>query len=268
MAEPYDTINAVGAGPAHWYRFSDVSDGVTDEGQGTARNLSEQSAGGAFNWTYQAEANPAGDGYGMEHGGQGGLLSSPLGLTAARGAICLVFRTTAIDTAANLNYMAGTWAGFDVYYNVLGAFTGTGNPLALWQNNTTSLDYVHVAATNLRDNEPHSLIYIPPSTTSGTSHLYVDGVAAVSPTLVEAGTPVDNNVWWDSYGEQVAVGYRGAVNDAPNDDVVIYEVAMWDELLTAGNVLTIHNALMGITSFSNKTIRRRNRKLFADYAAT
>lgn len=282
MAEPYDTISAIGnrspSGPRHWYRFSDVSGGVTDEGYASSsRDLAEHTSsalGSPFNWTYRAEANPRGDGFGMLANGQGGLLSAALGMTQAQaeGLMMIHFRFTSPAGPASSAFMVGTFASFDKFYNRI-ATDGAGNIYYLIQDAGADDEIWRVNETdytgNVVDNQNHTIAVAPASNPTGKPRIYIDGLRMSDAELdhITGDDNVDNDLWWIDYGEALAVGYRGGVNKEPVTDTVYYDVLLWDEELTDANVADIHTALAGTpapTGFSSKTVRRAMlRRLFS-----
>ena len=113
------------------------------------------------------------------------------------------------------------------------------------------------------DDQVHSYAVIPPTTTGGTPRMFVDGVADGSPTF-SGDDGVDNNFWWDSVAELFNVGMRGGTTGNELSNWVCYEVLIFDDVLTDQEVSDAHDILTNasFTSFSDKTVRRRGRRVF------
>lgn len=278
MAEPYDTVNGItGGAPKNWWRFSDASGGVTGEGSVSSRDLAETSAGtlGTFNWTYQYEANPVGDGYGMLHGGAGGLIESSdvfLGGTGTEFTMMAFYRTTAASAHANAQFFGGYFQGTDTDYcrmfaDDTGVWYATQDGTSddrIWKTTDT-------AGKDLFDQQPHSICVVSPTGTSGTlPTIYIDGIALTGVAITyQNGTVNDNWSPVSDFNPDMAVGFRGGSNASPADEIVYYEWIGYDHHLSAAEVLQVHEAIGGTkaSNFGPKTIRRRGRQAFFDYSA-
>ena len=279
MAEPYDTVNGITAGaPLHWWRFSDASGGVTGEGSIASRDLGETSAAGlgTFNWTYQYEANPVGDGYGMLAGGQGGLIESAdvwSGSVSQDFSMMAMWRSTTSSAHANSAWFGGYFNGNDVNYcrmmvtayGIYYAIQDASSDDRIWrQENPPS-------GIDLFDQQPHTICVTNPTGTSGTlPTIYIDGIALTGVSIdYDVGTINDDHSPITDFSGDTAIGFRGGNNSGPVGDIVYYEWMGFDHHLSASEVLQIHEALGGnkVSNFQPKTIRRRGRRLFFDYAA-
>jgi hypothetical protein len=294
MAEPYDTIDALT--PTAWWRFGATAAPTPDEGTGNSstqnRQLTETSTGqggvlAAFNWTYQYEANPLGDGYGMLANGGGGLFTSRDAFndgTTADFTMLAHYRSTVGTDNGTANYMAGTFKTYlapPTYTTTATAYTRIyldGGELGFsTQYNDATFKTWETSGTgsiDLWDQQPHTICVVNPTGTSGTlPTMYIDGVLQTV-TLTASGSSIGDN-----YGpamnypnHNTGIGYNGA-NSPPNeiDEIVFYDVIYFQEHLTQQEVENVHVALGGTASassnFQPKTIRRRGRRLFFDYSA-
>lgn len=271
MAEPYDTINGKGSSPKAWWRFSDASGGVTNEGSDAAGDLSEYSVSGTFNGTYRYEANPAGDGWGILLNGQGGLRST--GLTddfdEVRGTYFIMFRSQ--GTVTNPTWLFGSFRSFDIDYNRLGINGNGRGSYRVQDAGGDDISWAGPVDQDLLDGAVHTLAVTNGSGPTDVPKIYVDG-AEVSADWVFSGSNVDYDHWPGvDYIEDWAVGYRGGVNTSPVGGIVIYEALAYDEAtpLTDQDIEDIHIALGGSqpNPFGTKSIRRTNRRIFADWTA-
>ncbi len=259
----YSEINSVSGGPEHWWRFTNGGNRIDDQGTATRRHLTELSTTeGAFNGTYQAEANPAGDGFGMQFNGQGGMVdtSSALALAGSLGTIVVAFRTDG-GTLLNSDRIASLFGGNN---RLELGITSSGYP-QYRINDGASDENLWELQSAIDDDLVHTLAVSPASGAGTTPILFLDGLD-VSGSLVHTDTdPVDNDLWWDDFIEQAAVGYKGDANNSSVDGVIVYEVVIFDGNLTSSQVRTVHNALLGIMSlnFSSKTVRRNNRRVYS-----
>jgi hypothetical protein len=269
MAEPYDTLNAIGSGPALWYRFSDASGGVTNEGSlGAGENLIEANGDtGTFNWTYEYEDSPAeGAGKGMLAGGQGGLKSGNTGLTA-KGTMVYVYRTN--GTPGSSQHQVSFYDGGDAEGIQLAVDNAGRLRYRIQDAGADDEGWVSGAAT-YADNKPHSFIVSPGITGSNSQpQIFVDGVLeAFSHEEDTTGGPdtVPNDFWWDLMTESLSVGLRDSFGDFEASNLVFYEVMAYNDIVDADEAADIHRLLArDLGDFSNKTIRRRNRRIFNDF---
>jgi len=268
MAEPYDTINAITdgllVGPYRWWRFSDASGGVSDEGTAAiATDLVEDSSFNTFTMEYQYEANPAGDGYGMLLNGGGQLEAAGLGLSN-KGTFVCVFRR--IGTVNYPTFWAGFYFGFDSRYIHFGVSNADGTVRWQVQDSGANDEYWDTDVGGFNDLNAHSVIVVPGADTTTSPTIYMDGVA-VPVTHTSGDDGVNDNYWWDSFATSACIGGRGGVNDRSIENVVMYEMLTYDFKVDATQALQIHNALIPGSVFRTKSQRRRNRRLFADYVS-
>ena len=266
----YDQIFPIAA-PEHWYRFSDASGGVTDEGYaGSLKDLSQIDDGGAANMTYQAEANPYGDGYGVKFNGQGGFTSAHLGISGSTGTMIGVFRTT--GTHVGGGWLFGLWDSFDDDYIRFGPNTSNGYPIYSIQDGGADDEYWVDLTGAVDDDAVHSVAITKPASTTATPIMHVDGVNQTSGLTHSGDDNVDNDWWWDDSGfsEKVAVGVRGGVvNNTQAEEIVAYEFLIFNTALTDQEIADIHviltnaGGVLPAITFSTKTIRRVGRRLFS-----
>lgn len=259
MAEPYDTINALGNGPQHWWRFSVASGNVTDEGTGTARDLAPQSSNtGAFNGTYRFDTNPFGDGFGVRFNGQGGFEGSSIAMAGTRGTMFVVYRT--VGTPSTDAFHFGFDAGFDIDYCHLAI--GNGSDILYRIQDAGADDEIWFSGDVSADNSAvHSMSVSNPADSTSDAIMSFDG-SSLSVTF-NGDDDVPNNHWWNNFVEQVHVGVRGSVDTLAVSNLIAYELLLFDTVLTTQELSDAHDILTTffVTPLA-KHQRRRGRRVF------
>lgn len=275
MAEPYDTVNAVGSGPKYWWRMQGTSAlNIPNEGSGGIVSLREElGSGGTKALTYQYDSGPLGEGSHGVHlqstNRQAGLESNDILSLTAKGAIFMVVKPTSASWNWD-NQCAGiSDNAFDSDMITITPFNGASKRLYLEVQNINSTQEYWDKATNghnIQNGVVATIGFQAPTSDPGTWEAFVDGSEVTMTHGGDSSPDTPDNWWGDNFtGERMHFGYRNGVTASAQSiyDMVIYEFLIFDERLTADDYLTLHNALGGIGPFESKTIRRTGRRLFS-----
>ncbi|MAG24816.1 hypothetical protein CMI47_04480 [Candidatus Pacearchaeota archaeon] len=272
MAEPYDTINAIGSGPDYWWRFAGASaTAVTNEGSEAALAWAE-TINDTADFTYQHSTNARGEANRGFHVGASNLdagIETPTALQNqdAKGTIMVVFRATSASPVWP-RWTAGVSDGnYDLHVNDFSC--SAAGSLEYHIQDSGADDERWNSTSNVSpapsDQLHHSIAIVPPTGTSGNAELYYDG-SVVAVTFDDFGADdVNNNHWMDNYsGEQAHWGARPSVGGEDMTNLVVYEFLIWNERLTAQQVSDAHDVLFAANPFTTKTTRRVGRRLFSN----
>jgi len=248
VAQPYDTINAIGNGPREWWRYNEASGNIPNEGNSAeARALQPVQS---FNGTYQVETGPDGDGFGLEFNGVGFLQSvgpiNNVNAYASRGTVMHVLRHKGVPNKDDYHLVFST--GVDQSELYLSAHRDgiilefkqtpfTNGEATFTDNSFFGMDF--------RDELAHSMTYVvgPDASTEGI--LYGDGLGEVTIVNPDHVPDIPDNWWLNSMpGAFFNAGRRGTGSGLALDNIVIYETLVWDEVLTQAQVIEAHNALV------------------------
>jgi hypothetical protein len=268
--EPYSSITGTTASyPNIWWRFNPASGSIPVDPAADAATatLDAHNAPDALNATYRFEASPTGetDEYGLRFNGSGGFLET--GASDAPGAgphtYVISFRSDgAIPTGDGLAIL-NSFAGVDTSMHRI-ALNDDGTVSVHIQNASTQKEFWNVTGVNVLDDAVHTIIWVTAASDPADPIVYVDGVAETLSGHVDDSVPDDYDL--GDYSESWAVGYMGGQNGNQADDIVVYDVLLYDGAPSAGEALTIHKALTGTLNeltFSTKTIRRTGRRIYS-----
>ena len=265
MAEPEDSINAIGSGPIYWYRFAEASAGaLTNSGSGDATAFSVV----GIDVTYQHSVNSFGEAnrgiLAPPSASIGGLESaSPLSGFTTNGTMMVVIRSIT-GTPSSALFFAGVSDGaFDddyidfrpipggaFQYHTQDAFTGDTS----WTYNDSGPDAA--------DGNHHSLAVVGSDNPSNPPQLFFDAVEDT--TLAESLGTTPRDFWVHDFtgGDRISLFQRDGVGGVDHFEWVIYEFLCWNERLTPAQVQDAHNVLFNQIPITSKTIRRNNRRLY------
>lgn len=254
MTEPYATVNAISGGPTLWHRYSSPSAPVPNEGTATVDDndfLEEDGTLlGTFNATYQFEANPFGDGFGMRFNGGGGLgrdaATKPLN---PRGTMMVVFRSDGVPVSPNA--LLAFHFGFDNDVIRIG-LDGDGFPFYLMQTNSSNRQFWRLDGTSLDDDAVHSIMVVTAPDAVSDPVFYVDGVDISSSLAFTPDSTIDNNAWASQFDigsgasrvDLTTAQDPGRIRN-PMGNVVMYESLVFDDVVGPADALVIHDLLTG-----------------------
>ena len=266
MAEPNDSINAIGSGPEYWYRFAGAdAASQTNEGSGDATAFSNVGVAPTFQHSTNSfgEANrgvlapPMGSIGGIES-------SSPLGGLSNKGTMMVVLRAISGSPSPGLFLMGLSDGNFDDDYL---DFQYVANPNVFrWHTQDAFVGDTNFlyddTSINLADGDHHSLCVVASDNPANPPQMFADAIEDT--TVAESVGTTPRNFWWDNFtgGERIAIFHRDGVGGVDHFDWVCYEFLMWDERLTPAQVQDAHNALFNQIPITSKTIRRNNRRLY------
>ena len=268
--EPYSSIIGSAASyPNIWWRFNPASGSIPNDPAADAvtATLDAHNAPDVLNATYRFEASPTGetDEYGLRFNGSGGFFESAASDVPGAGPHTYVisFRSDgAVPTGDGLAIL-NSFAGVDTDMHRI-ALNDDGTVTVHIQNASTQKEFWNVTGVNVLDDAVHTIIWVTASSDPGDPTVYVDGVAETLSGHVDDSVPDDYDI--GDYAESWAVGYMGGQNGNQADDIVVYDVLLYEGAPSAGEALTIHKALTGTLNeltFSTKTIRRTGRRIYS-----
>jgi hypothetical protein len=269
--EPYTSVTQSAASyPNIWWRFNPASGSIPNDpaAEAVTATLDAHNAPDALNATYRFEASPTGesDEFGLRFNGAGGFNEgnqSDAITSAGPHTYVISFRSDGPIPTNDGLYILNSFSGFDLAMHRI-ALENDGTVSVKMQNSSTQDEWWTAAGVDVLDDNVHTIIWVTAAADPGDPIVYVDGVAETLSGHVDDNVPDDYNL--GDYDQDWAVGYRGGVNGNQADDLIVYDVIVYDGVPSAGEALTIHKALtgtLGELTFSTKTIRRTGRRIYS-----